>query len=70
MKTKRFHGSNTLFSLPPESQTARQQQNGFGIERFETEYGFAVGHTGSLDGFISFAFYFPEADMSLAVYQM
>ncbi|MEO1438238.1 MAG: hypothetical protein AAFV80_22035, partial [Bacteroidota bacterium] len=42
----------------------RQNQNGFGIERFNTSYGSAVGHTGGIDGFSTIALYFPETDRS------
>ena len=41
-----------------------QIENGYGLEKFDTDYGFAVGHTGSIDGFGSFGFYFPEEDMT------
>jgi len=41
-----------------------QNENGFGIERFNTNYGSAVGHTGGIDGFTTIALYFPEEDMT------
>jgi len=37
-------------------------QNGLGIEHNNTDYGFSVGHTGGIDGFLSIAQYFPEHD--------
>lgn len=42
--------------------TYGQVKNGYGIERFDTKYGMAIGHTGGVDGFTSYAFYFPEHD--------
>lgn len=36
-----------------------QSENGVGIEKFNTEYGTAIGHTGNIDGFNSYGFYFP-----------
>ena len=41
-----------------------QTENGYGLEKFNTQYGYAVGHTGSIDGFNSYGFYFPESDMT------
>ena len=41
-----------------------QSENGFGIEQFTTQYGYAVGHTGGIDGFSSIAMYFPNEDMT------
>ncbi len=35
-------------------------QNGYGLERYSTSFGNAVGHTGSIGGFWSFLHYFPE----------
>jgi len=54
------------FELPADWQWEMygQTENGFGIEKFNTEYGYAVGHTGGIDGFSTFAFYFPDTDMS------
>lgn len=42
-------------------------QNGYGIEYFNTPYGYAVGHTGSIFGFYSLGFYFPETDRSFVL---
>lgn len=39
-----------------------QIKNGFGIEYFESQYGYAIGHTGGVDGFSTMMFYFPEKD--------
>lgn len=41
-----------------------QTENGIGIERFNTKYGSAVGHTGGIDGFSTIALYFPDEDMT------
>ncbi len=54
------------FALPEDWQWDMygQTENGFGLEKFNTDYGYAVGHTGGIDGFSTFAFYFPDTDMS------
>lgn len=39
-----------------------QDENGYGIEKFNTKYGPAVGHTGGIDGFSTIALYFPDED--------
>ncbi|MEM0941497.1 MAG: serine hydrolase [Bacteroidota bacterium] len=41
-----------------------QDENGYGIERFNTRYESAIGHTGGIDGFATYGFYFPESDMT------
>jgi len=41
-----------------------QTENGFGIEKFNTQYGYAVGHSGGIAGFSSLALYFPEDEMT------
>ncbi|MEM6845053.1 MAG: serine hydrolase [Bacteroidota bacterium] len=41
-----------------------QTENGYGIERFNTKYESAIGHTGGIDGFSTYGFYFPESDMT------
>ncbi|MBX2846432.1 MAG: beta-lactamase family protein [Saprospiraceae bacterium] len=41
-----------------------QTESGFGIEKFNTPFGEAVGHSGGVDGFSSLALYFPEEDMT------
>ncbi|HAA11093.1 MAG TPA: hypothetical protein DCE41_05075 [Cytophagales bacterium] len=41
-----------------------QTENGYGAERFNTPYESAIGHTGGIDGFITFGFYFPDSDMT------
>ncbi len=45
-----------------------QTENGKGLEKFNTEYGYAVGHTGGIDGFNTFGFYFPETDMTYILF--
>ena len=37
-------------------------KNGYGIEYNKTPYGYSVGHTGGIDGFLSIAQYFPDED--------
>ncbi|MEM9328708.1 MAG: serine hydrolase [Bacteroidota bacterium] len=41
-----------------------QTENGYGLERFNTPYESAIGHTGGIDGFSTYGFYFPESDMT------
>ncbi|MEL7120389.1 MAG: serine hydrolase domain-containing protein [Bacteroidota bacterium] len=52
------------FDMPEDYHwdTYGQFQNGFGIEKFDTQYGTAIGHTGGIDGFSTYGFYFPERD--------
>jgi len=54
------------FDLPADWTSGEdpygQNENGFGIEKFNTSYGSAVGHTGGIDGFSTIALYFPEKD--------
>ncbi|MEM1325527.1 MAG: serine hydrolase domain-containing protein [Bacteroidota bacterium] len=53
------------FELPEDwrdDEVLGQLKNGYGLEHFENEYGYALGHTGGIDGFLSLAFYFPEQD--------
>ena len=58
------------FDLPEDWQweSYGQTENGFGLEKFNTEYGYAVGHTGGIDGFSTFGFYFPEEDMTYVLF--
>jgi len=58
------------FDLPKENQWELfgQIENGYGVEKFNTKYGSAVGHTGGIDGFGSFGFYFPEEDMTYVLF--
>lgn len=52
------------FDLPEDWhwETYGQTENGYGLEKFNTDYGYAVGHTGGIDGFNTYGFYFPEND--------
>lgn len=52
----------TYVNIPSDEQVPElgQFQNGFGIEKYDLPFGTALGHTGLIDGFSSFAFYFPE----------
>lgn len=54
------------FDLPTDWhwEAYGQYENGYGLEKFDTEIGYAVGHTGGIDGFSSFGFYFPESDQT------
>lgn len=54
------------FSLPPDwhGETYGFTENGYGIEKFNTDYGYAVGHGGIIDGFYTIALYFPDDDMT------
>ena len=54
------------FDIPKDEQWEEfgQTENGYGLEKFNTQYGYAAGHTGSVDGFSSYGFYFPEQDMT------
>jgi D-alanyl-D-alanine carboxypeptidase len=45
-----------------------QTENGYGFEKFNTAYGYAVGHTGGMDGFSTYGFYFPEEDMTYVLF--
>ncbi len=58
------------FDLPENWhwKTYGQTENGYGIEKFNTDYGYAVGHTGGIDGFNTFGFYFPEEDMTYILF--
>ncbi|MEM9887792.1 MAG: serine hydrolase domain-containing protein [Bacteroidota bacterium] len=63
-----INAMTSWFDLPEEwtspDDIYGQVENGFGIEKFNTQYGTAVGHTGGIDGFSSIALYFPEEDMT------
>ena len=53
------------FELPEDwkdYEVFGQLKNGYGLEHFEHEHAWALGHTGGIDGFLSYAFYFPEED--------
>ncbi|WNJ20324.1 serine hydrolase domain-containing protein [Pontibacter sp. G13] len=52
------------FDLPEDwvDETIGHAQNGYGLERNQTPYGWSVGHTGAIDGFLSIAQYFPDTD--------
>jgi D-alanyl-D-alanine carboxypeptidase len=58
------------FNLPDEWQWKKygQFENGFGIEKFNSQYGYAIGHSGYIDGFNSKAFYFPNQDMTFILF--
>jgi D-alanyl-D-alanine carboxypeptidase len=59
------------FDLPSdwtyEGDVLGQNQNGFGIERYNTEYGSVVGHTGGIDGFITLAMHFPDDNITFVL---
>lgn len=54
------------FDLPQDWQgsTLRETKNGYGLEYFENEKGYAIGHTGAVDGFLSTLMYYPEEDIT------
>lgn len=58
------------FDLPEDWhwETYGETENGYGLEKFNTDYGYAVGHTGGIDGFNSYGFYFPEKDMTYVLF--
>lgn len=52
-----------IYASPPFNHAS----NGFGLERYNTAYGTAIGHTGGIDGFECFVFYYPEEDMTFVL---
>ncbi|MEO0469009.1 MAG: serine hydrolase domain-containing protein, partial [Bacteroidota bacterium] len=55
------------FDLPEDWvwEDLQQIKNGYGVEYFAPKGEPAIGHTGSVDGFLSVALYFPEKDLSV-----
>lgn len=53
-----------FFELPDDykGDVLGEDQNGYGIEVFQTSKGLAIGHTGAVDGFLSIMMYFPDTD--------
>ncbi len=53
-----------FFELPDDwkGDVLGEDQNGLGIEVFQTSRGLAIGHTGAVDGFLSICLYFPDED--------
>lgn len=47
-----------------EDDVLGQNENGYGVEKFNTRYDSAVGHTGGIDGFSTIAMHFPDKDMT------
>jgi len=47
-----------------EEETEPEMEEGFGIGKYNSEYGYAVTHNGLAYGFYSVAYYFPESDMT------
>ena len=45
-----------------------QTENGYGLEKFHAGDHYAAGHTGGIDGFNTFGFYFPEEDMTYILF--
>lgn len=58
------------FDLPEDYhwQPFGQTENGFGIEKFNTSYGAAVGHSGGIGGFSTLALYSPQEDMTYILF--
>lgn len=52
------------FPIEGVDDAFQQTENGYGIERFNTRFESAIGHTGGIDGFSTYGFYFPESDMT------
>ena len=52
------------FPIDAEDDVFQQTENGYGLERFNTRFESALGHTGGIDGFSTYGFYFPESDMT------
>jgi D-alanyl-D-alanine carboxypeptidase len=61
-----FDEMTNWFDLPADAQETEPliTKNGYGFERVESDYGFGFGHTGGIDGFNTFAYYFPETDVT------
>ncbi|WP_422105231.1 serine hydrolase domain-containing protein [Winogradskyella sp.] len=62
-----FANMTDWFDLPLSQQDLDDPvviKNGYGLERVESLYGFGFGHTGGIDGFNTFAFYYPETDVT------
>ena len=66
-----FQQMTDWFELPEDwkDDFLGQTKNGLGLEYFETDYGYAVGHTGGVDGFISILHYFPEENATFVYLQ-
>lgn len=61
-----FNQMTNWFDLPNDAQNDDPLiiKNGYGFERVESDYGFGLGHTGGIDGFNTFAYYFPDTDVT------
>lgn len=61
-----FNQMTNWFDLPSDEQNDDPLilKNGYGFERVESTYGFGLGHTGGIDGFNTFAYYFPDTDVT------
>ena len=53
------------FEIPEDWKGFYHQRNGQGFEIYETPYGTGYGHLGSITGFLTVAWYFPDQDASL-----
>ncbi len=60
----------TWFDIPEDWHwdTYGQTENGFGIEKFNTIKGPAIGHSGGIDGFNTLGLYFPDDDMTYILF--
>lgn len=58
------------FDLPEDWhwESFGQTENGYGLEKFNVGDTYAVGHTGAIDGFNSYGFYFPQEDMTYILF--
>jgi D-alanyl-D-alanine carboxypeptidase len=57
------------FDLPEEAiyEDLGETRNGYGLEYFEGPGGYAIGHTGAVDGFLSILLYFPEQEATFVL---
>ncbi|MEL7194764.1 MAG: serine hydrolase domain-containing protein [Bacteroidota bacterium] len=62
LSTESYAAMTNWFELPEDwvEDVIYQNKNGYGLEYFDYPNGYAWGHTGSVDGFLSIAMYFPE----------
>jgi D-alanyl-D-alanine carboxypeptidase len=55
------------FDIELSYDSQDKTKNGYGLEYFELKPGIAWGHTGGIDGFGSFMYYFPEKKVTLTI---
>ena len=64
-----FEAMSEWFATPEEyhDDIFYQTKNGNGLEYFDFPSGYAWGHTGAVDGFLSIALYFPESQRTIII---